>query len=155
MKRPALLLPLLLLAAISFASRTRSQIELQYKRWARAALSNDVDGVLAILSPNYALKTFDGKVIALKDYATSLRKRKASGKKPATYTTSIESLSQQGNAVIVISLETSITQTPDPITNKLQKLIHVHQYRDTWLRASGSWKLATTVTLIEKTTIGR
>ncbi len=133
----------------------RRQIERQYQNWATAALTNDVDGVLSILAPSYTLTTFDGKVIPLEKYEVSLRKRKASGQKPDGYKTSIESLDVKGDGAVVISLETSIKDTPDPITNKIQKLVHVHQYRDTWSHESGSWKLVSTVTLVEKTSVAK
>jgi hypothetical protein len=149
------LLALFVAQAFSKGSHIRSSISHQYKIWVSAALSNDVDGVLSILAPGYTLKTFDGTVIPLKKYEVSLRKRRASGKKPNAYTTSIQSLTELGTSAKVISLETSITDTPDPITNKIQKLIHIHQYQDSWVKLNGTWKLLSTVTLVEKTTIGK
>lgn len=153
------ILGVMLLLASALASAhggsARSAIEAQYKRWARAALNNDVEGVLAILAPGYALRAFDGTVIERKAYEASLRKRKAEGQKPAAYTTSIETLTVSGNGATVLSLETSVKATADPITNKVQKLVHIHRYRDVWIRASGRWRLASTVTLLEKTTIAK
>ena len=135
------------------APSTRTQIDGQYKRWVAASLRLDVDGVLAILAPDYSLQTFDGKLIPRQMYEKSLRARKAKGQRPASYKTSIESLSQTGDTASVISLETSITDTPDPVTQKVQKVIHIHQYRDTWNHLEGAWKLSSTVTLLEKTTV--
>ncbi len=153
-----LLLTLVAASMIGKASAgdsVRSKIQTQYKRWVAASMRLDVDGVLAILTPDYTLKTFDGKLIPLKMYEQSLRKRKATGQKPNAYTTTIQSLEKAESAATVISWETSVTDTPDPITNKIQKVIHVHQYRDIWTNLRGTWKLASTVTLLEKTTIGK
>lgn len=152
-------LGLLLLMAtalsLAYGESARGAIEGQYKRWARAALNNDVEGVLGILMPGYTLRTFDGTVIERKAYEASLRKRKAEGQKPAAYSTSIETLSVSRQRATVLSLETSVKATADPITNKVQKLVHIHRYRDVWVRTSGRWRLASTVTLLEKTTIAK
>ncbi len=146
---------LTLLATLSFGGgrSIRATIEGQYKRWVAASLHNDVDGVLAILTPDYTLTTFDGKVIPLSKYEVSLRKRKASGQKPASYQTSIQSLSVAGPVATVISNEISTNTALDPITNKTQRLEHMHQYRDIWVRTQGTWRLSQTVTLLEKTTV--
>jgi hypothetical protein len=139
--------------AVLAGASVKSDIEQQYKAWVRSSLKLDVDGVLAVLTPEYTLKTFDGKVIPLKNYEVSLRQRKAKGIKPANYTTEIKSLEEAGDEAKVISLETSITDTPDPITNKVQKVIHIHEYLDTWKRMGRKWRLASTVTQVERTTI--
>jgi hypothetical protein len=156
MKNLAILLLFVTLTAtqsLATGRSVRSLIDQQYKRWVSASLSNDVDSVLAILTPDYTLQTFDGKVIPLEKYEVSLRKRKESGTKPNSYSTSIESLTVSGPVATVISNEVSVNSAPDPITNQMRKLQHIHQYRDTWVRNQGMWKLSKTVTLLEKTTV--
>jgi hypothetical protein len=87
-------------------------------------------------------------------YRASLLKRKATGQKTKAYTTSIQSLTVSGNAAKVISLENMITGAKDPITGKTQSIIHIHRYLDTWINMSGVWKLQSTATQLESTTIG-
>ncbi len=129
-----------------------SDIDHQYKRWGRATLSNDVDTICSILAPDYTLHTYTGVTIGRKDYETSLRKRKASGKPATAYVTKIAKVTVEGKKALVISDETSATVSKDPITNRNVKLIHIHRYLDTWIRA-GTWRLQSTVTQVESTTV--
>jgi ketosteroid isomerase-like protein len=135
------------------AQPPKDAIERQYKRWEQASLTNDVDAVLAILAPDYTLKTFTGKVIAHDAYEASLRKRKASGKPSTGYETVMVDCKVSGPSAAVISDETSTNIAPDPVTNKDMKLIHIHRYLDTWARIDGEWRLRSTVTQVEKTKI--
>jgi hypothetical protein len=119
----------------------------------KATLSNDVNTIIAILAPDYTITTFTGKLIHLKDYEASLKKRKASGQKPNAYSTAIEDLKSKGNTASVISLEKNITEAVDPVTNKHRKLVHIHRYLDTWINIAGTWRLKSTVTQLESTTV--
>jgi uncharacterized protein DUF4440 len=141
------------LAAMVAQGSVRSDIDRQYKRWAKAAVTNDVDTILAILAPDYTLHTYTKMVIPRKDYEVSLRKRKASGKPAAAYQTKIVSVTVEGSKASVISDETSDTYSQDPITNKKLKLIHTHRYLDTWIKMGSSWRLQTTITQVEATKV--
>ena len=150
--KQAILICLALLASIAGAS-ARTQIDHQYKRWAKATLTNDVDTVLSVLAPGYTLHTYTGTVIERKAYEASLRKRKAS-KQPATaYQTQIASVSVAGSTARVISDETSAKVSVDPVTSKKLKMIHIHRYLDTWVKLGTVWKLQSTVTQLESTKI--
>lgn len=131
----------------------RSDIERQYHRWAKAALTNDVDTILSVLMPDYTLHTFAGKTISHKDYEASLRKRKASNQSATAYETSIASVTVEGRIAKVISDEVSAKVSQDPITHKKVKLIHTHRYLDTWIRTHALWRLRETVTKVESTTV--
>jgi hypothetical protein len=131
----------------------RADIDHQYKRWAQAALSNDVETILAVLAPDYTLHTYTGTVIARKDYEASLRKRRASHQAATAYQTQIASVQVDGATAKVISDETSAKVSVDPVTTKKLKMIHIHRYLDTWVRIGRSWRLQTTVTQIESTKI--
>lgn len=131
----------------------RDDIEKQYQRWAKSTLTNDVDAVLGVLAPDYTLKTYSGQVIQRKDYEASLRKRKAA-KKPATaYVTKMASCEVLGSMANVISDETSLTESVDPVTNKKVKLLHTHRYLDTWIRVGNAWRIRSTVTQVESTKV--
>ena len=131
----------------------RSQIQSQYRRWAKAAVSNDVDTVLSILAPDYALHTYTGTTISRDKYEASLRKRKAENKSASQYQTKINSVKVAGETAAVVSDETSQAVSLDPVTNKKVKLIHIHRYLDTWVHLSGRWRLRNTVTTVESTTV--
>ncbi len=131
----------------------RPQIERQYKSWASATITNNVDQVLAILTPDYTLQTFTGKVITRKMYEQSLRKRKAENKPASAYTTRMKSIKVAGSTANVVSEELSKSPAVDPITNEHQVLVHIHEYNDTWVRIAGVWRLRSTVTKLEKTTV--
>lgn len=146
-----------LLAAGTSASASasvRGDIEKQYQRWSKAALANDVETILDVLAPDYTLKTYTGQVILRKDYEVSLRKRKAANKPATVYETKIASLSVEKDVASVISDETSVADSVDPITNKKVKLVHIHRYLDTWVKLGKVWRLRSTVTQVEETKIG-
>lgn len=152
------LLPLLTAAVLCSAlpchASVRSDIERQYKRWAKAALTNDVDTILEVLSPEYTLRTYAGQTILRKDYEASLRKRKAANQPSSAYETKIVSLEVKGETAMVISDETSEKDSVDPITNKKVKLIHLHRYLDTWVKMGRAWRLRSTYTQTESTKLG-
>ena len=150
-----LFLPSILACSLAHADdrMVRPQIERQYKSWATATLTNNVDRVLAILAPDYTLQTFTGKVITRKMYEQSLRKRKAENKPASAYTTRMKSINVVGATATVVSEELSKSPAVDPITNERQILVHIHEYNDTWVRIAGVWRLRSTVTKLEKTTV--
>jgi len=138
---------------VSALASDRSQIERQYKRWAKAALVNDVETILDVLAPDYTLHTYTGTVVPRKAYEVTLRKRKASKAAATVYQTKIASVAVAGKTAKVISDETSDTFAVDPISKKKQKLIHVHRYLDTWVKLGGVWHLQTTITQVESTKV--
>jgi len=144
---------LLLLPAFGQRQSTKDAIQRQYKRWSQAALVNDVDTILSILREDYTLHPFTGAAIPRKDYEVSLRKRKAASKPATVYETSIADITVTGNTALVTSDETSNNISVDPITNKKMKLVHVHRYKDTWVRSQGTWRLQTTITTVETTKV--
>lgn len=148
-----ILIVITLVAATSSWSSVRRDIDCQYKRWSKASLKNDVRTILSILAPNYELHTYTGKLIGRKAYEDSLRRRR-DAKQPATaYQTKIVSLTVQGQKASVISDELSAKVTVDPVTEKRLKLVHIHRYLDSWVRLSGKWRLAKTVTTVESTRV--
>ncbi len=141
-----------MLSAAAMCS-VRSDIDRQYHRWAKAALDNDVETVLAILAPDYSLRTFTGKMIDRKAYETSLRKRRESKQAATVYQTKLASVDVHGATATVISDETSDKISLDPVTNKKLKMIHIHRYLDTWIRSGRIWKLRQTITQLESTKV--
>ena len=153
--RVKLLLSGLLIGAAASAAHgsVRTDIQRQYARWAKAAISNDVDTILSILAPDYELHTYTGTVIKRTDYEASLRKRKAANKPATAYKTRIASVKVEGGTACVVSDEASEAVSVDPVTGKRVKLIHIHRYLDTWIRSGPVWRLRTTVTTVESTTV--
>lgn len=129
----------------------RTQIERQYERWARAAKTNDVETILAILTPDYTLKPYTGDVIPLMKYEASLRKRKKENKPVDAYETKIIDLTVTGKTARVTSDETSRKATVDPINKSRVSIVHIHRYLDTWVLMAGKWRLRSTVTTKEIT----
>ena len=119
---------------------TRTAIQSQYARYAKAYIANDVGEILAVLSPTYTLTGADKVEIPLSTYAFTLQKRKDEGARVGGYT--VEMLGIVGNTVqaTVISKETTIA-ADDP-TYK-----HIHFYRDTWVNIVGEWRLDSTTTI--------
>jgi hypothetical protein len=62
--KAAIACALILAVGSAWGSSAKVQISRQYKRWAHAALTNDVATVLAILTPDYTLRTYKGKTVA-------------------------------------------------------------------------------------------
>lgn len=141
--------------ALAGTKDVQKEIERQYKRWSKAYVVNDVDTILSILTSDYTLTTYSGDVVSFKQYASSLREKKAKGTKNAAYTTKIVSLAVKGIRANVVSEEESVTSVKDPVTAKLKRLIHIHRYSDSWVKSGGVWKLSSTKTTLEKTTVGK
>ncbi len=133
------------------AETVRAQIQRQYNRWGKAAKTNDVETILAILTPDYTLKPYSGAVIPLKAYGASLRKRKKENKPVDAYETKILNLTVSGKTARVTSDETSRKATVDPITKSRVSIVHIHRYLDTWVLMGGKWRLRSTVTQKEIT----
>ena len=133
------------------AETVRAQIQRQYNRWGKAAKTNDVETILAILTPDYTLKPYSGAVIPLKAYEASLRKRKKENKPVDAYETKILNLTVSGKTARVTSDETSRKATVDPITKSRVSIVHIHRYLDTWVLMGGKWRLRSTVTQKEIT----
>ena len=144
---------LLCFASVSVYASVQTEIQMQYDRWSKAALVNDVDTILEVLAPDYTLKTYTGQVILRKNYEVSLRKRKAANKPATVYTTKMASCMVDNVTASVISDETSVVETSDPITNKKVKLLHIHRYLDTWVKLGKTWRLRSTVTQVETTKV--
>jgi len=146
-----LLIAAALLATVAAQASVKTDIERQYKRWAKATVANDVDTILNVLAPDYTLKTFTGTVVPRKAYEASLRKRKAANQPAAAYQTQIVTVTVEGQTAKVISDETSTTLSEDPVTNKKLKLLHTHRYLDTWTKIGKAWRLKSTITQQEST----
>ncbi|HLO97340.1 MAG TPA: nuclear transport factor 2 family protein [Fimbriimonas sp.] len=117
---------------------TKSDIQSQYDRFAKAYVKNDVSTMLSIVSPNYTLVNEEKKLITLAEYKVQLEKRRKAGKKNKAYTVTILSLKQRGNEV---SVETMETITTGPGTTKK------HHYLDGWVRTEAGWRLISTETI--------
>lgn len=131
----------------------RAEIQRQYARWSVAARRNDVATIMKIISPDYTLTTASGTVITRKAYQLSLERRKLKASKVPVYTTHLAQLTEFEGKLIAISNEVNQSTITDPITNKRITLIHTHRYRDTWRKIATQWRLASTVTELESTTV--
>ncbi len=143
------------LAAGSFAESARKAIQKQYRAWAKASVANNVPAVLKILAPEYSLRTYSGTEIGYEAYVKSLKDRAKSGKKSSAYETEMKAISVSGKSASVTSWESSISLAKDPITGKDQKIVHVHEYKDTWVLMNKSWRLKRTVTTQERTSLAK
>lgn len=151
MKRYAIFL--VLFAASLASASVKTDIDRQYKRWAKAAVANDVETILGIMAPDYTLKTYAGVVVDHQKYEASLRKRREAKQPTDAYRTEIYSLSVKGKIATVISDETSEKPTVDPLTNEKLNMMHIHRYLDTWVKLGKDWRLRSTVTQLESTKI--
>lgn len=131
----------------------QSQIESQYRRAAKATLTNDVDTLLSILTPDYVLLTYTGTLLDRKTYEASLRKRHSENQHPDTYKTRIVTIHALQKFAKVISEETSSKVSRDPLTDRNLRVIQIHRYVDTWIKVGQTWQLKATATLEESTKV--
>ncbi len=136
MKRVVVLVLTLALATVAFG-QTRTAIQAQYDRFAKAYVRHDVKTMLAILSPTYKLTNEEGEVIDYAEYKADLLSRKKAKKKSQAYTVKIDSLTIKGNTATVHTKETTFSAGK----------AHVHLYRDVWQRTGKTWRLVSTRTL--------
>jgi ketosteroid isomerase-like protein len=132
----------------------RRAIQAQYDRWSRAYMANDVDALLDILSPDYTLTSADKDVMSYATYKAYLQLKKKGPKETTRYSTRIVKLTLQKGDAKVDSIETMLTWKPDPSGHVIEST-HRHEYLDVWRRAGSSWRLRSTMTLRESTTVKR
>ena len=153
----------LLLCLLQGPSEARKQIQARYDAWSKAYMANDVETLLGMLAPEYTLTTVDGTLIKRSEYEAKLRLRKAANADTTKYATKILSLKMLGpmpggrpevggriDAGAEVIARESMTSMVDG-----KKVVHEHDYRDTWNHIGNSWLLAGTVTLKERTRSGR
>ncbi len=135
--------------------QVRIEIQHQYDRWSKAYMTQDVNVLLEILSPDYSLTTGDKDELSYKTYAAYL-KLKAKGPKDIThYKTIIKSFNLSSSTADVVAIETMTTELADRTNAKGQLSVHQHEYLDRWQSFDHTWRLLKTTTLHESTKIER
>lgn len=135
------------------ATQTSPKVEIQrqYDAWSKAYMTRDVDTLIAILSPDYKLTTFEKKTLDYDVYAAKLRLMKGAPPDPTKYSTEIKSLALRGDEADVVSIETMESAGTDPKTSKPVIVLHRHEYLDTWIHYDAGWRLRRTITRKEST----
>lgn len=136
--RSLALIGLLVLAIAAAPGQTWKAIQGQYERFAKAYVANDVNVMLAILSPSYTITDENGKTIDFKAYKAQLEQRRDRAQVSSAYTVEILSLERKGDTTTVGTKE---------ITKGIGGVEHVHRYRDIWKLQKGVWRLASTTTI--------
>jgi ketosteroid isomerase-like protein len=119
--------------AWAHASDSRQAIKLQYDRFAKAYVANDVETMLSVLAPDYRLIDASGRTVPRKEYEKTLRARRRKGTRTPTYEVTIRSFRQSGDRAEVTSEEVSLDAKGKR---------HVHRYNDSWRQSRGVWLLA-------------
>jgi len=129
-------------------------IQAQYYRWSKAYMTNDIDTLLDILAPEYTLTNVNKDVMTYPTYKAYLRLRKNGPKDTTRYSTEIRKLTVKGSNADVDSIETMLTVRPDKSGQVLEST-HRHEYQDRWrfYEFENKWRLVSTVTVKETTTV--
>ncbi len=125
-------------------------IQAQYDRWTKAYMAHDVPTLLAILSPDYTLKTANGTVLTAGEYKAMLEVQRKKHDDTTVYKTEIQRINLHENIAAVYSRETTTNRTPDPKTHRDKIVSYQHDYIDAWEYREGQWLLKSTVTLKEQ-----
>ena len=153
MSRILIAMMLLFVQAVKPAE-VRKAIQAQYDAWSKAYMANDVDKLLAILAPDYSLKTADGTEIKRPEYEATLKLRKAANADNKKCSTKILKLDISPDTAQVLSRESMISKARNAKSGREETVIHEHDYADIWIRSGDSWLLKRTVTLKEHTRLG-
>ena len=130
-------------------SDSRKEIALQYQRWSKAYVKNDLSVLLGMLSPDFTLKTETGKVLSRQKYEAILHKRKPKTPQQLKYTLVIEKFSVKGTVATVFSKETQEETDENVNPETLPSETHVHIYLDRWVKIGKIWKMQYSETLKE------
>jgi hypothetical protein len=133
----------------------KGEIQAQYDRWSKAYMAADVPTLLSIITSDYQLTTVDKVVVKFPEYKAKLELRAKMGFDATVYSTSIQSLKLVGQEADVKAIETIETHRSDAKSFRSEKILHRHHYLDHWIRVSGAWRLCSTVTEKESTTVLR
>jgi len=141
-----------ILLLITSPTTVKKQIQAQYDRWSKAYMALDVDTLVDILTPDYTLTSFDGKVSSHDGYVAYLKLKKKSGyKDPNTTQTKIVWLQEKGRLTDVDAQEIMKSRVTDPTTQRPAICVHIHYYLDVWQKSGPTWRLNSTKTLREST----
>ena len=126
--------------------QARSAIQLQYDAWSKAYMAHDVDTLLAILAPDYTLKTAKGALIVRSEYEVMLKLRKAKHSDTTHYSTELLRITLRGGVAAIWSRETTTDPGVNGATGKAEPISYLHDYVDLWIYSNGEWLLRSTVT---------
>ena len=148
------LLPIILL--LLFCARCHAKndtahrtIQTQYNRWSAAYAKNDTATLLRILAPDFTLKTSKGTVLNRSTYKAILLKRASTPQEPVAYKTQIKRLLVSRYAATAYTVETVRENKATGGAVRTAETIHIHQYRDKWVKRDSQWLLQFSETLAE------
>ncbi len=130
-------------------SDSRKEIALQYERWSKAYVTNDLSVLLGMLASDFTLKTETGKVLSRQKYEAILHKRKSKTPQQLKYILVIEKFSVKGTVATVFSKETQEETDENVNPETLPSETHVHLYLDRWVKIGKIWKMQYSETLKE------
>ncbi len=125
----------------------KAELQGQYDRWTKAYMAYDLDTLDDILAPDYVLVNVLKEETSREKYMAYLKLRKELHQDTVKYSSKIKKVDQNGDTAVVLDVETQ-----ESVVDK-KRVLHRHEYKDTWARLDGKWKLRRTETLKESTQV--
>jgi len=137
-----------LILLVFMGANVKADLQVQYDRWTKAYMAFDVETLDDILAPDYVLVNVVKEETSRDKYMAYLKLRKELHQDTMKYSSKIKKVEQQSDdAAVVIDVETQELLVDG------KRVLHRHEYRDSWARLDGKWKLRRTETLKESTQV--
>lgn len=124
---------LLLLVGTALAD-LKSDLQSRYGKWDAGYKRQDARTLTGMLAADFRLVSDTGNVTSRKAYVRSLGK----GRRPEIYETTVLQVSARKNIAYAWTEEVSRYKGEG---------VHIHRYKDTWVKRRGTWQLRESRTL--------
>jgi len=137
----------LLLLALLLGFDLKAELQAQYDRWTKAYMAYDTDTLDDILAPDYVLVNVKKEPTTREKYMAYLKLRKELKQDTVKYSSKVKKVELKDDKAIAQDIETQ-----ESIVDG-KRVLHRHEYRDTWTKIEGKWKLQKTETIKETTEV--
>ena len=127
-------------------ANARAAIQKQYNAWSKAYMAHDLPVLIDILTPNYSIRTAQGKLITHDEYMVMIRLRKQKHSDTTLYRTEIVRITLKDGVAAVWSREITTDPGLNQTTGKREPISYQHDYIDLWVQTNGKWLLRSTST---------
>lgn len=132
------------------AFNAHAAIQHQYNAWSKAYMAHDLPVLFGILTPDYSIRTAQGKLISHDEYLVMLKLRKQKHSDTTVYRTEIVRLTLKDGVAAVWSREFTTDPGLNQKTGKPAPVSYQHDYIDLWVLSKGKWLLRSTSTQKEQ-----
>jgi ketosteroid isomerase-like protein len=127
-------------AAHADEKEARHDLEAVYAKVDQATKNKDIKALRAYMAEDFSAKTQDGKVLTRDEALSALEQSLGAMGEIHSSVTTIDSLKEEGDAVIVETTQTVKASATGP-DNKSHEVVATAKSRDTWAHTKQGWMI--------------